>query len=81
MNLKEKEEKILIKILERNGKDYENYMENFGGPSFPDWKIDEICDFINEEFMMKGVCVNDEPNGYGIQLEEVLNVVNRQRSL
>ena len=38
-----------------------------------------ICGLINSEFMMEGVLPNFESNEYGIELENLLNVINRPR--
>ncbi|EYC50062.1 hypothetical protein AZ34_02550 [Hylemonella gracilis str. Niagara R] len=41
--------------------------------------IDELCALINDEFMMKGILPNFEPNEYGLELEALLDVVNSAR--
>ena len=41
--------------------------------------IDELCTLINNEFLMEGILPNFEPNAYGLELEALLDVVNRAR--
>ncbi|SEA67745.1 hypothetical protein [Paraburkholderia sartisoli] len=42
-------------------------------------EIDEICGLINAEFMMEGVLPTFEPNEYGLELERLLDLINRPR--
>lgn len=41
--------------------------------------IGALCDVINAEFMMEGILPNFEPNEYGLELEKLLDVINRPR--
>ncbi|WP_162979219.1 hypothetical protein [Pseudomonas aeruginosa] len=41
--------------------------------------VDELCELISNEFMMKGIEANFEPNNYGLELEALLDAVNRDR--
>lgn len=41
--------------------------------------IETLCTLINEEFMMEGILPSFEPNAYGLELEALLDVVNRPR--
>lgn len=41
--------------------------------------IENLCALINNEFMMKGLLPSYEPSQYGIELENLLDVVNRPR--
>lgn len=42
-------------------------------------EIDILCDLINAEFMMEGILPTYEPNEYGIELESLLDLINRPR--
>jgi hypothetical protein len=42
-------------------------------------EADEFCEFINNEFLINGIEESFEPNGYGFELELLLNAVNRGR--
>jgi hypothetical protein len=50
----------------------ENGVLNYGD-------IDILCNIINEEFLMEGLLPSFEPNEYGMELEDLLDVVNRPR--
>lgn len=41
--------------------------------------IDALCDLINQEFMMEGINENFEPTQYGIELENLLDAINKPR--
>jgi hypothetical protein len=41
--------------------------------------IEGLCAVINGEFMMEGILPSFEPNAYGIELEDLLDTVNRAR--
>ncbi|KFI25662.1 hypothetical protein CG50_04915 [Paenirhodobacter enshiensis] len=42
-------------------------------------EIDILCDLINAEFMMEGILPTYEPNEYGVELESLLDLINRSR--
>ncbi|WP_156126541.1 ABC transporter transmembrane domain-containing protein [Burkholderia sp. 9120] len=42
-------------------------------------EIDVICGLINAEFMMEGILPTFEPNEYGLELERLLDLINRPR--
>jgi hypothetical protein len=42
-------------------------------------EIDALCGLINTEFMMEGILPTFEPNEYGIELEGLLDLINRPR--
>lgn len=69
---------ILSKLLEVNGHKYDEFMVYFHNRTFPIWKIDQICEWINDEFMMYGLIEGELPNQYGVQLEQLLDLINRQ---
>ena len=41
--------------------------------------VEELCELISNEFMMNGIEENFEPNSYGLELEALLDAVNRER--
>lgn len=73
------QKRILSQILELNHVHYEDFMADFSTEDIPSWKVDQLCNWINNEFMMRGLAENDQPNEYGLQLEQLLDVVNRLR--
>lgn len=42
-------------------------------------EIDALCGLINAEFMMEGILPTFEPNEYGLELEKLLDLINRPR--
>ncbi|WP_019412033.1 hypothetical protein [Pseudomonas psychrophila] len=42
-------------------------------------EIDELCELISNEFLMSGIEESFEPNSYGLELELLLDAVNRGR--
>ncbi len=42
-------------------------------------EVDELCELISNEFLMNGVKESFEPNSYGLELELLLDAVNRGR--
>ncbi|PAA39437.1 MULTISPECIES: hypothetical protein [Pseudomonas] len=43
-------------------------------------EIDELCELISNEFLMSGIEESFEPNSYGLELELLLDAVNRGSS-
>ncbi|KAJ9429976.1 hypothetical protein SAMN05518863_10714 [Candidatus Pantoea symbiotica] len=41
--------------------------------------VEVICNLISNEFMLNGITEDFEPNEYGIELESLLNTVNKNR--
>ena len=41
--------------------------------------VDELCELISNEFLMSGIEEDFEPNSYGLELEALLDAVNRER--
>lgn len=42
-------------------------------------EIDQVCLVMNDEFLMKGILADYEPNEYGREIEDILDIVNRPR--
>jgi len=42
-------------------------------------EIDVLCGLVNAEFMMEGILPTFEPNEYGLELERLLDLINRPR--
>jgi hypothetical protein len=42
-------------------------------------EIDALCGLINGELMMEGILPTFEPNEYGLELESLLDLINRPR--
>lgn len=42
-------------------------------------EVDELCELISNEFLINGIEGSFEPNGYGLELELLLDAVNKGR--
>ena len=42
-------------------------------------EIDALCDLVNDEFLMEGILPTFEPNEYGLELERLIDLINRPR--
>lgn len=42
-------------------------------------EVDELCELISNEFLINGIEESFEPNSYGLELELLLDAVNRGR--
>ncbi|MEA9976445.1 hypothetical protein QN382_23505 [Pseudomonas sp. 10B1] len=42
-------------------------------------EVDEVCELISNEFLINGIEESFEPNSYGLELELLLDAVNRGR--
>lgn len=42
-------------------------------------EVDELCELISNEFLINGIESSFEPNGYGLELELLLDAVNKGR--
>lgn len=52
----------------------------FLNDSLSSGEVDELCELISNEFLMNGVEESFESNSYGIELELLLDAVNRGRA-
>jgi hypothetical protein len=61
-----------------DGRDEELFERLLDG-TLPKEHIGAACDKINDELLMRGIDSQHEPSKYGIELEELLDTVNRGR--
>jgi hypothetical protein len=54
-------------------------VENLLNRGLSSHETDELIDVIFKEFLMSGIEENFEPNTYGLELEALLDAVNRMR--
>lgn len=75
-----KQQKAIINSLRLKGsKESQNMLGELENGRVTAADIDELCTLINNEFLMEGMLPNFEPNAYGLELEALLDVVNRPR--
>lgn len=68
-------DRLRVKDAGKNTVAFDNLEQ--GGMTLSD--IDVLCGLINAEFMMEGILPTFEPNEYGLELERLLDVINRPR--
>jgi hypothetical protein len=70
---------ILRRLREKlNGSDAE-LLENVINETLARNDVQRVCELINNEFLMKGIEEDYEPNEYGRELENLLDKVNAPR--
>ncbi|MDR1461153.1 MAG: hypothetical protein LBI78_05860 [Campylobacteraceae bacterium] len=42
-------------------------------------EIEKMCDIISDEFLLNGITEDFEANAYGKELENILDIINRDR--
>jgi hypothetical protein len=77
--LTERQEKLIRQLCGADDRLYIELGEKaiHGSPSASE--IEKLCDVISNEFLMKGIREDFEPNEYGLELERLLDVLNRGR--
>lgn len=74
------QQKMIVKSLRlKSSNKFQNMLGELEKGRLTMADIEEICTVINEEFMMEGILPNFEPNAYGLELETLLDIVNRAR--
>jgi hypothetical protein len=70
---------ILHYLRESADKDDKYILDKSINGSLKNIEIETVCRVINDEYLMRGVEKDYRPNGYGRELEELLDVINRPR--
>ncbi|GGY05805.1 hypothetical protein [Paludibacterium paludis] len=79
INLTSEQKKILIALkCKDDGKNADAFDSALQG-RIDIIHIDTLCGLINLEFMMEGIDEHFEPTQYGIELENLLDAINRPR--
>lgn len=78
-NLTERQVEILKSLEEKVEAKDMRLLEAIIEGSLPDRDIDAVCQLINNEHLMYGINKSYEPNDYGRELENLIDVVNRSR--
>ena len=68
---KEKTKRILEILQKRNSPLYKNIKDVIDIQQLPRDIREKIVDELGDEFCLKGLGSNDEPNAYGIEIEEL----------
>jgi hypothetical protein len=79
ININERQRQIISSLISKNSEEFKIILSDLINGFLEVQNIEKICNLINEEFMMKGILPNFEPNAYGCELEVLLDVVNSAR--
>lgn len=72
--------KVIVKTLRLKGsEEAQNMLGELENGRLTMVDVEELCNLINAEFLMEGILPNYEPNAYGLELEGLLDMVNRAR--
>ena len=80
ISLTEREKEIINKLRVNDAGANAIAFKNLESGQMSIENIATLCSLINAEFMMEGISPNFEPNAYGIELENLLDVINRPRT-
>ena len=70
---------LLFSLCFMTGAFQQKLAEKLFNGSLSSSEIDKLCELISNEFLMNGVEESFEPNSYGLELELLLDAVNRGR--
>ena len=77
--LKQREKELLREVIQRHAPAREDLLAGIETNDFTREQRSELCQFIASEFVRTGIDTDDEPNARGLELEGVLDTVNRPR--
>lgn len=73
-------QKTIVKSLRHKGtQEVQHMLDDLENGNLAMADIEGLCAAINAEFMMEGILPSFEPNAHGIELEALLDTVNRAR--
>lgn len=67
-----------MQLSEKNASDKALFDAALDG-RLPNELIQRLCELINNEYLLKGLEKNYAPNSYGVELESLVDAVNRPR--
>jgi hypothetical protein len=79
MTLTNRQKEIMISLRIKDAEKNSVIFNNFENGEISLSEINILCNFINDEFMMKGILPTFEPNEYGLELERLLDLINKPR--
>lgn len=79
MELTERHRELLRALSQAAAREEGLSIERVIGNAADVGDIEAVCKLINDEYLMHGIDGDCEPNAYGRELNELLNVVNRPR--
>jgi hypothetical protein len=75
--LNDREKSLLRGVLHQYAGDRQDLLEAVETNSFSREERSEVCRLISKEFVRIGLGPDDEPNAVGLELESLLDAVNR----
>jgi hypothetical protein len=79
MALTNRQKEIVSSLRIKDAGKNEVVFNNFENGEISFSEIGLLCNLINDEFMMKGILPTFEPNEYGLELESLLDLINKPR--
>ncbi|MFT3848683.1 MAG: hypothetical protein QM739_08370 [Propionivibrio sp.] len=79
IELTDRQREILQKLLLNDKRERKYLFNKLANGQLTNLDIEEFCSLINDVFLMEGLLPNYEPNEYGLELEELLDSINRSR--
>lgn len=73
--MKTRQRAMLYTLLTRHP-EYINEIENNGVDNLKRESIDAIMDILTSAFIMYGLEDDDKPNNYGLEIEDLVDIVN-----
>jgi hypothetical protein len=77
--LTEYQREIIKKLRDKDKGKNAAAFDNLDNGEMTFTEIDVLCSIINAEFMMEGILPTFEPNEYGLELEKLLDLINKPR--
>lgn len=79
LHLTERQIQIVRSLRDRAAEEQKELLNRVINGDLPLGSIEAVCQLINDEYLMKGIGPDYNPNEYGRELEGLLDVVNRPR--
>jgi hypothetical protein len=76
----EAKKNLLLAIVKKRAPESLSIAESFlAGLQLANWETDTLIHLINDEFLAEGIKPDFEPTALGLELESLLDDVNRRR--
>ena len=75
--LKTHQAALLRNILLRRAPDYAHVVDNWAACRNEGSTLVMLCDILTDEFVECGLDSNSEPTKYGLEIEDLIDIVNR----
>ena len=77
--LKEREKELVREVVRQHAPSREDLLVGIETNTLTHGQRGELCQLISSEFVRTGLGADDEPNARGLELEALLDTVNRPR--